>query len=74
MNDAIWDGSIGIANGLCLVILAAAILDAPLPIVVTLVVTMLSACAVAFAALICGTKPQPIQPDQMKGGEIDDQR
>lgn len=70
MNDIIWDWSIGVSQGLCPVILAAAILDAPKSIVVALVVTMLSACLVATAAMICGMKPQP----QQEGGESDDQR
>lgn len=74
MNDIIWDHSIGIAQGLCPVILAAAILDAPKSIVVSLVATMLAACLIAAATLICGMKPQPIQPDQMEGGENDERQ
>lgn len=66
MNDLIWDHSIGVAQGLCPVILAAAILDAPKTIVVALVVTMLAACLIAAAAMICGMKPQP------KGGDKDE--
>jgi VIT1/CCC1 family predicted Fe2+/Mn2+ transporter len=68
MNDAIWDYSIGVAQGLAWLVIPAALLHAPLLIMLAMVAVMFTAMVVAASAMICG------EPAKPKGGENNDQR